>query len=683
MIVKPYLLGPMVVVIFVLWLRRDHYSRLGLVTRMAAFIIALVIAQIALTGSAGATPTIASLSPASGPASGGQQVTITGSNFVGQGGACNGGYYVWFGTDVEHGYAIVAPSYQVVSDTQLRVTVPPNAGGVVDVRVHNACGTSAVTGSDHYAYTYPSTQCVSGTCAVTISTAIAGPLGHVGEGFLDGFNTDAGVSITATERSLVQALHPRQWRLGQAGTAEPSGGEFGLARSSGAQISLDLTSDWQDWAYTHDRPYYLTPYDDLSTYSTFIANDVRQRITAGEVPDYFDVWNEPSSSGTVNQWLLVYGAAYRAIKSVDPSGQVVGPSIPAFLIASSGHLDQPGYQLSLTDFLNWEMSTGVRFAALSWHEDGTTVQGDPVAIGQALPGGYRDYWSPTAIADHVKDVKQLLTQYPALSATKLFVNEYGPTYAVNIPGWLVGDFSALESSGADQGMITCVTNSACNNLLDGLFGTDGQPQMPYWVVKAYAQMSGQRVVSQASGSNLYALASRNDTTRTLTALVGRADDCWGGQQCPQFRPAGVSAVTLNVSAAVPWGVSTVNVSVQPLRNSATNSIGSNDVNNPPAAVTSANVPVSCGTVKIPISSVGNGDAFAVTITAAPAGPASLRHAARAPRAPVANCLAYAARTRAASTRTSAASARTPTVSRRVTPRRTRTSRPRSRRHRRS
>lgn len=663
--IKPYLLVPIAIVMPLLWLRRAHYSRLGLAGRMLAFLIALVAAQAVLSGSAQANvPSIAAVSPSHGPAQGGQQVTISGSGFVGQGGVCNSGYRIWFGTDLANGYAISPSSYQVLSDSQIRVVVPPNFGGPVDVRVHNACGTSAISGGDQFTYDYPASQCLSGSCSVTVSGTAVGPLGHVAEGFLDGLNTDAGVAITPGVRGLVDALHPRQWRFGQAGLGEPGGGVFGLARGAGAQITLDLTSDWQDWAYTHDRRYYQTPYGDLSTYGAFIANDVRQRMTAGQVPDYFDVWNEPVTTGTVNQWLSVYGTAYRAIKSVDASAAVEGPSIPTFLVTSANQGDTPGYELSLTDFFNWEMSSGVRFAAVSWHEDGTTVQSQSGSAGNGfpgapLPGGYRDYWSPNAIAAHVTAAKALIAQYPALRGTQVFVNEYGPTYAVNIPGWMVGDFGALETAGADQAMMTCATSAACTNLLDGLIGTDGAPQMPYWVMKAYAQMSGPRVGTLTSGSNVYALASRNDATHVLSALIGRADDCWGGQQCPQFHSVSAAAVSLAVSAAVPWGVSTVDVTVQPLRNSASNALGANDVRSAPPAVTLHAVPVRCGVVKIPIASAGNGDAFAVTITASGAGLGSARatapghgtrapavnHLTRAPALPVGNCVASATRSR--------------------------------------
>jgi hypothetical protein len=297
------------------------------------------------------------------------------------------------------------------------------------------------------------------------------------------------------------------------------------------------------------------------------------------------------------------------------------------LIASGGHPDSPGYELSLTDFLNWEMSTGDRFAAISWHEDGTTVGTSPASPGAGmasvpLPGGYRDYWSPAAIASHVLQAKALLAKYPALSGTQIFVNEYGPTYAANIPGWMVGDFDALESSGADEGMLTCVDGDACTSLLDGMFGFDGSPQMPYWVMKAYSDMTGSRLNTTSSGSNVYTLASRNDSTKTIEALIGRADDCFGGDQCPQFHAVSDSPITLSLSVAIPWNVNAVDVSLRAFPDSASNSIGYNDVPYPPQPTVIRGLAVANDAVSLSIPSVDDGDALYLTVTPSTESPST-------------------------------------------------------------
>jgi type 1 fimbria pilin len=167
------------------------------------FVLALVVAMLSLASSGRAAalgPSISSITPASGSVQGGESVTINGSGFVGPQGSCASGYDIWFGTDQEHGYAIAAPNYQVLSDSQISVTVPANFGGPVDVQVHDACGTSPVQSRDQFTYVYPSSECVSGSCSVSIGSTAVGTLGHVALGFLDGFNTDAGVTITPPPR---------------------------------------------------------------------------------------------------------------------------------------------------------------------------------------------------------------------------------------------------------------------------------------------------------------------------------------------------------------------------------------------------------------------------------------------------------------------------------------------------
>jgi IPT/TIG domain len=588
--------------------------------RRGTALAAVLVAQAILAGGASAAgPQITSIVPSSGSVLGGQRVIIDGSGFVGSGGACASGYDIWFGTDVQHGYAISPASYRVLSDSQISVVTPANVGGTVDVRVYNSCGATPLAPADRYTYTYPATQCLAGTCSMSIGSPQVGQLTHNALGVLDGFNTDAGVRISFPEGNLVKALRLRQWRLGQSGLGEPWGGEFALAQNFGSMVSLDLTTDWNNWANIHDPAYAWKPYGDLSTYYNYIYSDVKARIAAGQVPSYFDVWNEPANSGTVNEWLSVYGTAYRAIKAADPSAQVVGPSLAQPLFKSAGQGDSPGYDLSLADFLNYEMSTGVRFAAVTYHEDGTTVDAAPNSSpGPWLPtepdpGGYRDYWSPAAIGDHVLAAKALIASYPALSGTQVFVNEYGPVYANNEPGWMVGDFASLESAGVDQAMLTCPTEAGCNSLLDGLIGTAGSPQMPYWVMMDYSQESGARLQTSASGSNWYTLATEVAGANTIEALIGRADDCFGGVQCPQTQPSTHSAASASLAVAVPWSASDVHVNVQRLSNTASNPIGSNDVATAPASTT-ATVPVTGGVAHVVVPNVADGDALYVTVT---------------------------------------------------------------------
>ncbi len=110
-------------------------------------------------------PTVTSLSPSSGPWSGGTVVTITGTNL-------NGASAVSFG-------GTAAASFQVLSSTAIRATSPVLNPGVVDVMVTTRYGTSATSTADQFTAVpapvvnqiTPSLGPTAGGTAVTISGA--------------------------------------------------------------------------------------------------------------------------------------------------------------------------------------------------------------------------------------------------------------------------------------------------------------------------------------------------------------------------------------------------------------------------------------------------------------------------------------------------------------------------------
>jgi len=95
----------------------------------------------------GPVPTVSGVLPSSGPATGGNSVTITGTNLT-------GATAVTFGTTA-------AATFSVVSSTQVTATSPAGAVGTVDITVTTPYGTSAISSADKYTY-YPSIPTVSG-----------------------------------------------------------------------------------------------------------------------------------------------------------------------------------------------------------------------------------------------------------------------------------------------------------------------------------------------------------------------------------------------------------------------------------------------------------------------------------------------------------------------------------------
>ncbi len=143
-----------------------------------------------------AAPTVSSVSPNAGPKSGGNTVTINGTNFV-------PGASVSFG-------GIASPAVTFVSATQLKAVAPAHAAGTVDVRVTTPGGTSAIVAGDHYTYEPPPT--------VSSVSPNAGPTGGGntvtinGTNFVPGatvkFGTTASATVTFVSATQLKAVAP-------------------------------------------------------------------------------------------------------------------------------------------------------------------------------------------------------------------------------------------------------------------------------------------------------------------------------------------------------------------------------------------------------------------------------------------------------------------------------------------
>ena len=125
-----------------------------------------------------AGPTVGSLNPTSGPATGGNSVTITGTNLTGA-------------TAVIFGATTFTSGFTVDSATQITVTAAPAGTGTVDVRVTTPAGTSANTAADDYVY-------VSLVPTVTAVSPNSGPL--------SGWPANVKVIITGTNLTGATAV---------------------------------------------------------------------------------------------------------------------------------------------------------------------------------------------------------------------------------------------------------------------------------------------------------------------------------------------------------------------------------------------------------------------------------------------------------------------------------------------
>jgi large repetitive protein len=142
----------------------------------------------------GNPPTVAGLSPTNGPVSGGASVTIMGTNFIGV-------------TAVNFGLNS-AVSFTVNSATQI-TAISPAGGGIVDVTVVAAGGTSTISNADHYTYNgavvtgvNPNNGFIGGGASVTIT----------GSGFTGAtavsFGANSAATFTVNSDTQITATSP-------------------------------------------------------------------------------------------------------------------------------------------------------------------------------------------------------------------------------------------------------------------------------------------------------------------------------------------------------------------------------------------------------------------------------------------------------------------------------------------
>ncbi|WP_167468688.1 putative Ig domain-containing protein [Janthinobacterium lividum] len=144
-----------------------------------------------------ARPVVSSISPTSGPTTGGATVIITGSNFSGT-------------TAVTFG-ATAATGYTVNSATQITATAPAGSAGTVDVRVTSVGGTSNTSANDQFTYvTLPAVSSISptagpatgGTSVIITGTGFSSTTAVTfGATAASGFTVNSATQITATAPS--------------------------------------------------------------------------------------------------------------------------------------------------------------------------------------------------------------------------------------------------------------------------------------------------------------------------------------------------------------------------------------------------------------------------------------------------------------------------------------------------
>ncbi len=182
-------------------------------------------------------PSVTSISPSSGPATGGSVVTINGSGFT-------AGSTAKFGTAAATGVVYV-------SATQITATSPAGVG-VVDVTVTTSGSTSVISGSDQFSYVpsvtsiSPSSGQASGGTVVTIN----------GSGFTAAstakFGTTAATGVAYISSTQITATAP----VGAVGTVDITVTTAGTTSTTSASDQFGYTVYPSGYAFTVDQSVY-------------------------------------------------------------------------------------------------------------------------------------------------------------------------------------------------------------------------------------------------------------------------------------------------------------------------------------------------------------------------------------------------------------------------------------------
>ena len=439
------------------------------------------------------------------------------------------------------------------------------------------------------------TAATAGHVCVGVDTASSlGSEPHAGSGFLHGVTSQ-------TPTSLIASVAPTSWR---EAALTP---EAVVAAGSGAPVTVVLSDAWWNATYTTARGGAISPWSDWNAYSAFIQKTVlAQEAAIGSSNVYFDIQNEPETPGwydpaapaTTALVLQEYSVGYQAIKTADPNAKIVGPSIDWAFVSSS-------FPVDMKTFLDYAAANGLRFDALSWHENGKGETADRF---------------PEAVAQHVADVRAYVAQHPSLGDPAIFINEYAGSATGLLPGWITSYFSAFDAVNVAQADHSCASNAQCFSvpgLLDGILVGDGTITTPAALTyQRYAAMSGQRLYWVSSDDHVNVVATR-DADGTTRLLIGR------DSVCPSWIVAGCAAsvaptapVTIDLAlAGVGRAGATVHTELLP------------------AATTALAGPVDLGTQavdsagRLSLPALADGAALAVTVSSCSLTPQGFAHPA--------------------------------------------------------
>jgi hypothetical protein len=324
---------------------------------------------------------------------------------------------------------------------------------------------------------------------------ITGPATHRASGFLHSISADL------PGDQFVRPLKPRLFRLRASEALTPS--LYRRLTGYGADVQ-GVISD----AYGYPGSSGVWPGDggDWTEWENLVEGLVREADAKG-LQLQWDIWNEPDSYNFWNrndgQFFETWKRAVRTIRRVNPTATIVGPSL------SNGPCHY------LYGFLLSAHAENVLPDIISWHD--------------------MDSDHPNNVAN----VRQYLVKH-GIPNRPISINEFKYSGGTDHPGLTVWWLSHIEEETPESAAYACWPNeegySDCEaRTLDGLLTRGGLPRAAWFAHKGYADITGQLVNVEISGSRIAGIAGANSDSQTGRLLVGRRES----RQSPSEEPVEV------------------------------------------------------------------------------------------------------------------------------------------------
>ncbi|MFF7566093.1 RICIN domain-containing protein [Streptomyces pseudovenezuelae] len=418
-----------------------------------------------------------------------------------------------------------------------------------------------------------------------------GPSTGVGEGFLYGFTQDGSQPADQFIKPLgINAFRGGGWFSGgwikdnyQYGSATRADIDSIVAQAKRltqppyhAQYQVLVSDIYGANGGQPSNTRYPCDNGDCSNWIAFIDSTVGALQATG-LPFAYDIWNEPDISvfwtRGVNsaQYFQMWDTAYREIRRLAPSAQIVGPSL-AFTPQSN-----PG---EWRTWLAHVKAAGTVPDMITNHDEGDVD--DPVTVSQSL--------------------NSALTT-AGIGPRPLSANEYQPAdrQTAGVTAWYLARFAQSGYTNAMRGnWVCCVTPNLTGVLTQS--GVTWQPTGNWWALRDYADMTGTLVDTSGQVGSTAISASEDATNKRAVAIIGDSNG-----------NSGTASVTFNGLSSVPWLTSAGSVHVTVHRIPDQAPLGA------PLTVYDQNLSASGGSITVPLTFQATHDAFAVYLTPASSG----------------------------------------------------------------